>query len=58
MLTLEDKAIEIPDKNESIKQPANDVYFLKKIKGRHVKNGQKEFFIIKWKLLLIIKVLT
>ena len=28
-----------------MEQPANDVYFIKKIKGHGVRNGQEEFFI-------------
>ena len=40
------KIIEIPDKKESSEEPASDTYFIKKIKGRRVRNEQKEFFII------------
>lgn len=35
----------IPDKKDSIKQPAHDVYFFKKMKKRRVRNVQKRFFI-------------
>ena len=42
--TSEDKAIKISDKRKSMEQPANDVYFIKKIKGHRVRNGQEEFF--------------
>lgn len=43
--TSQDKAIKISDKRKSTEQPANDVYFIKKIKGHRVRNGQEEFFI-------------
>lgn len=39
--------MEITDRKESIKQPAMDAYLIKKIKGRLVRNEQKQFFI-KW----------
>ena len=35
---MKDKATKIPDKEKSIDQPANNVYFLEKIKGHPVKN--------------------
>ena len=43
--TSEDKAIKISDKRKSMEQPANDVYFINKIKGHRVRDGQEEFFI-------------
>lgn len=45
--TPEDKAMEITDRKEFIKQPAMDAYVINKIKGRLVRNEQKQFFI-KW----------
>ena len=45
--TSQDNTMEIPDKKKSIEQPANNVYFIEKIKG-HVKNVKTEF-LIKWK---------
>ena len=49
--TLEDKTMNILDKNESTEQSPNNVYFTQKIKGQRVSNGQNEFFI-KWQNLL------
>lgn len=37
--------MEIPDKENSIKQPAMDAYVIKKIKGLIVRNGLKQFFM-------------
>ena len=37
--------MEIPDKENSIKQPAMDAYVIKKIKGQIVRNGLKQFFM-------------
>lgn len=42
--TSEDKAMKTSNKKKSIKQQANDIYFIKKIKRQR---GQKEIFI-KW----------
>ena len=47
LFTTEDQAMEIPDEKESIKELAIDAYVIKKIKGRIVRNGQKQLFI-KW----------
>ena len=38
--------MKIQDKKKSTKQPANNVYFIKKIEGHRVRNGQAEFLII------------
>lgn len=38
--------MKIPDKKKPTKQPANNVYFIKKIKVPRVRNGQMEFLII------------
>ena len=46
--TLEDKTMNILDKNESTEQSPNNVYFTQKSKGQRVSNGQNEFFI-KWR---------
>lgn len=43
--TSEDKVMEIPDNEDSIKQPAMDAYVIKKIKERTVRNRLKQFFI-------------
>ena len=37
--------MEIPDNEDSIKQPPMDAYVIKKIKERTVKNRLKQFFI-------------
>ena len=37
--------MEIPDNEDSIKQPAMDAYVIKKIKERTVRNRLKQFFI-------------
>ena len=44
-LTPEDKAIKIPNKKQSIEHSANNAYFIEKIKGQRVRNGQTKFFI-------------